>query len=153
MIFFWWNVKDNKGIWWLWPFFTNFCKFGVFLSPNQKYPKNDCFKKGKIEWIYFYFLRSNYFKYHMYHSDNMILFLFCMFVLFFCSFSDFHIFQYCEKCVPLNAKSQSTPLRYGLGAKKPILAIFGSWTPHSGTKLCLYQLIFHVYNEENCIET
>ena len=42
-----------------------------------------------------------------------------------------------------NKKSRSTPLRYGLGAKKPILAIFWHLTPHSGTKLCPYELIFH----------
>ena len=48
-----------------------------------------------------------------------------------------------------NKKSGSTPLRYGLGAKKPILAIFCTLTPCLGTKLCPYELIFHAHIEEN----
>ena len=38
---------------------------------------------------------------------------------------------------------------YGLGAKKPILAIFWTWTLHLGTKLCPYEFIFHAHIEEN----
>ena len=48
-----------------------------------------------------------------------------------------------------NKKSRSTPLRYGLGTKKPMLAIFCTWTPRLGTKLCPYELIFHAHIEEN----
>ena len=44
------------------------------------------------------------------------------------------------------------PLRYGLGAKKQILAIFVTLTPRLDTKLCPYELIFHPYIEENCID-
>ena len=40
-----------------------------------------------------------------------------------------------------------------MGAEKPILAIFGTKTSHSGTKLCPYELIFHAYNKENFIDT
>ena len=41
------------------------------------------------------------------------------------------------------------PLRYGWGAKKPILAIFCTWTSRLGAKLCPYELIFHEHIEEN----
>ena len=51
-----------------------------------------------------------------------------------------------------NKKSQSTPLRYGLGAKKPILATFCTLTPGFGTELCPYELIFHAHIEENSTE-
>ena len=44
------------------------------------------------------------------------------------------------------------PLRYGLGAKKPILAILGTLTPHLGTKLRPYELIFYAHIEENGID-
>ena len=40
-------------------------------------------------------------------------------------------------------------LMYGLGAMKPILAIFCTWTPCLGTKLCPNELIFHAHIEEN----
>ena len=45
------------------------------------------------------------------------------------------------------------PLKYGLEAKKPSLAFFGTQTPRLGTKLCPYELIFHGYIEENRIDT
>ena len=33
------------------------------------------------------------------------------------------------------------------------MAIFRTLTPRSGTKLCLYEPIFHAYKEENYIDT
>ena len=36
-----------------------------------------------------------------------------------------------------------------MGTKKPILAIFCTWSPCLGTKLCPYELIFHAHIEEN----
>ena len=33
-------------------FLNNFCNFGVFLAKNQKSPKNDCFKKVKIDFFF-----------------------------------------------------------------------------------------------------
>ena len=52
-----------------------------------------------------------------------------------------------------NIKIHDTPpFRFGLGSKKPILAIFCTWTPRLGTKLCPYELIFYAPVEENSTE-
>ena len=48
-----------------------------------------------------------------------------------------------------NKNSRSTPLIYGLGAKKPILEFVCTRTPCLGNKLCPYELIFLAHIEEN----
>ena len=68
--FVWWNVKDNKANLWFWPFFNNFCNFGVFF-PKMKNTQKLMFEKKVLfkDW-------NTYFKYHIYHSYS-IDFLFC----------------------------------------------------------------------------
>ena len=108
--FFWWNMQDNKAIWWFWPFFEIFLEFWGVFSPKWKIPKNDCFEKVKIEEknICFFLDSTTYFKYHIHHSYSMhFMILLVSFVV--CNILDhflpFHVFfLYCEKCVALNIK-------------------------------------------------
>ena len=79
-------------------FLNNSCILGVFLAKRRNKIK---------EW-------KTYFKYYIYHSYSMnfmillICFVICNVLGHFYHFSDFHVFQYCEKCISLNAKPLST---------------------------------------------
>ena len=144
-------------------FLTTFGIFGVFFSPKSKYPKKTILKKWKFE--------DFFSKIQQLISHFIYIIVIVWFFLLFVCFSDFHVFQYCEKCVAVtpsrfqyfnistkqnflsNKKSRSMSLRYGLGAKNPILPTFGTKTQRLGTKLCWYELIIHAYKEENCIDT
>ena len=77
-IFFWWNVKDNKAIWWFWNLRGVFCL-------KSKIPKNYCLEKVKIEGFFSFFLfkdpTTNYTD-HIYHlySMNFMILLICFVV-------------------------------------------------------------------------
>ena len=118
-------------------FFTTFGIFG-FFSPKSKYPKRTVLKKWKFE--------DFFSKIQQLISHFIYIIVIVWFFLLFVCFSDFHVFQYCEKCVAVtpsrfqyfnistkqnflsNKKSRSMSLRYGLGAKNPILPTFGTKT-------------------------
>ena len=150
----------------------------VFLAQNEKYPKNTILKKLKCNKNTFFFIIKQLISNIIYTIPIVWFSWFCLFVLLFTIFRPFLSFKWFS-CFSLLWKMRSskrkavfnvsisqlnktsyqikkygsTPLRYNLGAKKPILAIFGTLTTRLVTKLCPYKLIFHAYLEENRIET
>ena len=131
-------------------FLITFYNFKVFY-PKRKNTQNDSFDEIKIKKKVFFFKDSTtYFKYHIYHSYsiNLLIFfsLFCCLQWFRPFFTVLVIFMFfnnvknmflemptrfqrfnisTEQNFLSNKKSRSTRLRYGLGAMKHILAIFG----------------------------
>ena len=149
-------------------FWTTFVILRCFWPKIKKYPKMTVRKNIKKKDF------TTSFKYRIFHSYsmNLLILLICFVscnvlghfftVLVTFTFSKIvkNAFLKTPNCFQRfniwtkqnflsNKKSQSTPFRYGLGAKKPILKKNFTWTPHLGTKLCPYELIFHEQIEEN----
>ena len=97
-------------------FLNNSCNLGVFLAQNKKYPKMSVLKKCKLKKRRRKKLKIKKLMSNIIYNILIVWILWFLLICFvicnvlgnFYLFSDFHVFQYCEKCVPLNANPLST---------------------------------------------